>query len=137
LASDLAAVAAIVASARARRRDGSRRRVLLGDGGTGRAGGATDPLGAQRRCVRERKDVPSGDRDVGVVRKSGVTGCHRDSVGERDGGRHEGHGRRGTALAEAGALRAALWGGLGAWRVVRRPDGLLRRRTVAGVPGGE
>jgi len=66
------------------------------------------PLGAQRRGVREREDVPGRDRNVVVVRKAGVACRDGDDIRERDARGNEGNGRRGAALPEAGALAAAL-----------------------------
>jgi len=70
--------------------------------------GALDPLGAQRRCVREREDVLGGDGNVRVIGKSRVPQRTRRGVDERDGLRNDRDRAGATALAEARALVAAV-----------------------------
>ena len=75
---------------------------------TGRASWRGFPLGAQRRGVRERKDVAGEGRDVRVVGKPGITRRDRDDVRESNTLGDERDGRCRAAVAKATALIAAL-----------------------------
>ena len=76
------------------------------------------PLGAQRRPVREGKNMLRGDRNVGIVRQAAVTCCNRDGVGERDARRDERDWRSTAAVPKTRTLGAALRRRIRAWRGV-------------------
>jgi hypothetical protein len=90
------------------------------------------PLGAQRRSVREREDVLSGDRNVRVVRKPGVTSRNGVRVAEGCARGKDRDGAGGAALPEAGALRPVMRRRFRARRQVMVGDsamvGMLGRR---------
>ena len=82
--------------------------AMSGRSGARRWRDVPPPLGAQRRPVREGKDMLRGDRNVGVIRKASVTRCDGDNVSERNARRDDRDWRSTTTLPEAGALLAAL-----------------------------
>ena len=123
----------------------ARQRVALRDGGNGARRRRGFPLGAQRRGVRERKDVLGGNRNVGVIRKSRVTSRKRNNVGERNARRDDGDWRRGAAVTQATALgtvrrcrvraggRVMIGAGLNGRRVRVVAGGRRRCRSVRPV----
>ena len=83
--------------------------------------------------MREGKDMLRGDRNVGVVRKAGVTRGNGDDVSERNARRDDRDWGSTTTLPEAGALRASLWGRFRARRRMVRGRSDWSRAGVASV----